>query len=124
MDEAARPHEHGPKRIRRSLAGFYAGERFPNPDSDDGRFVYDVILSTRGWDREMFRQASPEFTFAARFALFAERAAPALAELEAIQNQPVTADMSPEYRGALARNKIQAAKDIPAFRALLYPEDD
>lgn len=72
----------------------------------------------------MFRQASPEFLAAARFALFAERAAPSLVELEQIQNQPITPDMSPDHRGELARNKIQAAKDIPAFRALLYPEDD
>lgn len=83
-----------------------------------------MILATRGVDRETFRLASPEFMAAARFALFAERAAPFLAEDEAIVAQPLSRDLTPDSRIALAKAKLEAEKRIPIVRALLYPEDE
>jgi hypothetical protein len=119
-----RPGRATPKRIRRSLSAFYAGERFPDPDSEEGRLIYDVVLSTRGWGRDEFREATPDFAAAARFAVFAERAIPFLQDQQQIQNTPFEDGMSPDARGDLTMGKLNAAKNIASFRAWLYPEDD
>lgn len=84
----------------------------------------DVILATRGWGREEFRLAAPDFMAAVRVYLFAEKMAPVLREQEAIQAAPTSRDMTPDSRLALASAKTDAAKIIAALKPILYPEDE
>lgn len=123
MGGEARQDRLAPKRIRRSLAGFFAGERFPHPDSEDGRLVYDVLLALRGWGHDDFRLATPAFLSAARFAVFAERAGAVLSKAQAIQSQDMSG-LGNEEKGALALRKMDAAEDIATFTPLLFPEDN
>lgn len=111
-----------PKLIRRSLADYYTGSGFPHPETDEGRLVYDVILSTRGWGPEAFKAATSDFLEAARFALFAEKVGPFLADAEEVLARPMPSD--PKAKLALARGKKQAQAAVPVIKALLYPEDD
>lgn len=64
----------------------------------------------------MFRRASPELYRATRFALYAERMSPILAEMTAIQNGPIDP--------AHAMAKIHAGQVIAVIRTRLFPEDD
>lgn len=78
-----------------------------------------MILSTKGWGHDEFRNATPEFLHAARFALFAERVAPLLAQAEEVAALP-RKDLSP----AQIRAKVEASAALPVFRNVLYPEDE
>lgn len=60
---------------------------------------------------------------AARFALYAERMMPMLAEMERIQATDV-GGLSPEARGQIGMAKLAAGQAIPLVRSLLFPEDD
>lgn len=113
-----------PKRLRRSLAQFQAGERFPDPDSEEGRLIYDAILASRGQGPDFFRQAAPDFIALVRFAVFAEKAGAALAEMETVQARTVDKNLAPKDRLALIQAKSAVAEAIPVFQDLLYPEDE
>lgn len=110
-----------PKRVRRSLSEWFEGERVPHPDDPEEHLTYDVLLSLRGWDAEMFRVATPQFTAGARFALYAERLMPVLEEMKGIQNTPM-----PKGAGFAdaARARLAVQKAIPEIRAVLFPGDD
>lgn len=113
-----------PKRIRRSLADYFTGERLVDPEAPDGALTYDLLLSIRGWGRAEFEAASPDFLAGARFALFLEKAIPLLREWEAVRDIPVTGDMSGDRRIALFKAKRAVEPLIPALTSLIYPEDD
>ena len=113
-----------PKRLRRSLAQFQAGERFPDPDTEDGRLIYDAILASRGQSPDFFRQAAPDFISLVRFAVFAEKAGAALADMETVTARTVDKGIPPKDRLALIQAKSAVAEVIPVFRDLLYPEDE
>lgn len=72
-----------------------------------------------------FRHAEPDLLEAARFALYAERLTPVLADMERVRAQPFYSDMSPEAKGSLGMAKLSAGKAIVLFRELLHlePED-
>ena len=82
-----------------------------------------MILSTRGWGREEFANASSDFLEAARWAVFSGYVGPMLAQLESIQNQPMDG-LSGSPKLVLARQKREADKAIPVLKAVLYPEDE
>lgn len=83
-----------------------------------------ILSARRGWGPDEFRLVSPMFAEAVRFAVFAEKAAPLLGDLEGVQNIPMKHGMAGEDRLALARAKRDAAKALPAIREALYPEDE
>ena len=78
-----------------------------------------MILSTKGWGHDEFRNATPDFLAAARFALFAERVAPLLAQAEEVAALP-RKGLTPDQ----IRAKVAGAEALPVFRAVLYPEDE
>ena len=113
-----------PKRIRRSIAGLIAGERFPDPDSEDGAYVYDALLAARrGLSYDDVRHSAPEFMSAVRFAMFAERAVEALAEARQVQAIPVSG-MEPARLREVLSAKNSAASDIATLELALYPKDE
>lgn len=81
-------------------------------------------MALRGWGRDEFQTASPEFMDAVRWGLFAERLGPVLSKWEEIQDREMHKGMSPRDRRVLGRAKLQAAEAIAAIKAVLYPEDD
>ena len=109
-----------PKRIRRSLAGYYRGERFPDPESEEGQLLYDIILSRNGWGHDDFRLATPLMIAAARHAVFAEGVAKLLDGAEQVANIELDKHTPHDLRMA----KFKASKAIPDLRAALYPEDE
>lgn len=114
----------GPKRIRRSLAGWYAGERIPSPEDREERLTYDAILATRGWGHDEFRLASPRFLSAVRAALFAEAGVRILAESEQAANVAVPSDLPLATRGELIKHRLAAQEDVRRLRPMLFPEGD
>lgn len=118
MDRQEPPLSNTPKRIRRSLAGFFTGERIPYPSYDEA-LTYDALLSLRGWGRDEFATASPDFIAAARFAVFAERVAPILAAAQELAAMPASG-MTP----AQIKAKVAASAAIPNLHSALFPEDE
>lgn len=116
-------HHDPPKRIRRSLSDWFTGDRISHPEVPDDALTFDALLALRGWGAAEFREATPAFLAAARWALYAERYAPVLADHERTLALPMT-DLSPQGKLDLARAKQQAGRVVDALRAVLYPEDD
>ncbi len=122
MDEGSRPDGDTPKRIRRSLAEFYAGERFPAPDTDEGQLIYDVALSLRGWGPAAFATVTPDFLAAARWSIFLEGVMPIWRNAQATLMEEMPRD--PVAKGLVANRKIAAQEFIEDWRPVLFPEPD
>jgi hypothetical protein len=114
----------GPKRIRRSLAEYFAGERIPHPEEREASLIYDALLALRGWGERDFRYVSPRFMSTIRHALFAESGVKMLQETEQIAHIPVARGMDPKAQADLLRAKLPAQADAQRLRALLFPEGD
>lgn len=83
-----------------------------------------MLLSLRGWGREDFRLATPEFAEAARWAIFAEGGVRELTQARQIEAEPFGADMTNPANVQLIRAKGQAKDVIAAWTDLLYPADE
>jgi hypothetical protein len=114
----------GPKRTRRSLAEYFAGERIPHPDEPEASLIYDALLALRGWGERDFRLAGPGFLATLRHALFAEAGVKMLHETEQIAYMPVPTGMDVKTQADVLRAKLPAETDAKRLRALLFPGDD
>ena len=114
----------GPKRIRRSLAGWFAGERIPSPEDPAEALTYDAILATRGWGRDEFALASPRFLTAVRTALFAEASVKLLEEAKDAASTAVPDDAPLTYRAELLKYRLAGQEELARIRPVLFPEDD
>jgi len=122
VDEGPCPHGDGPKRIRRSLAEFYAGERFPPPESSEGALIYDAALSLRGWGPAAFDTAMPDFLEAARWSVLLERLMPIYQSAQARLSEPLPFD--PVAKGEVLKARLAAREFTAAWTPILFPEDD
>lgn len=84
--------------------------------------TYDALLSLRGWGEREFRLARPDFLDAARFAIFAERLGPMLAEGEAVMAASLPTEPHAKLEAAVRKEKV--AELIPVLRRALHLEGD
>lgn len=75
------------------------------------------MLSLRGWGAEEFRLADAELHEAAKWAIYAERVAPYVKDLERVMDVPMPAD--PIAKAVIATAKMEAATELPRMRDLL-----
>lgn len=122
MDEGSCQDAASPKSTRRSLSEFYAGERFPAPESSEGALIYDAALSLRGWGPAAFREATPDFLDAARWSVLLERLMPIYQSAQARLTEPLPSD--PNAKGDAMRVKLAAREFTAQWAPLLFPDDD
>lgn len=85
--------------------------------------TYDAILAARGWGREELATATRDFRAAVRFAVFAERLAPVVADLAEVQAMnPAGQDVKAQARIGAA--KIAAQREVAVIRSMLFPADE
>lgn len=76
----------------------------------------------RGWGEREFRLAAPGFLSLVRFGVMAESMLPVLQCAEAILAVPLPIEPNAKLDVALQKQAVGSL--VPAFRAVLYPEDE
>lgn len=113
-----------PKRIRRSISGYVSGERLPNPTDPTESLTYDALLVARhGLGADEQRLASDELLEAVRWVLFAEKAAPELAEWRRVVGMKAS-ELDGQARIDLMASQRVARDLVKRAVPILFPEDD
>lgn len=118
------PRVATPKRVRRSISEFLAGERLPDPDDPDAELTYDALLALRGWGSEDFARATPSFLSAVRWALYAEKATVMYRNAQENAALTMPSGISGEQQRKLITLRLDAAAFVKSFGPVLFPEDE